>query len=76
MKRACLFIFALLIGLFIFLPVSNATYPGKSFAHWDPTLSDEYKDPDYQTIADLVKEKKYDEATALLDKKIQSVDYL
>jgi tetratricopeptide (TPR) repeat protein len=74
MKRACLFIFTLLIGLFIFLPVSNATYPGKSFAHWDPTLSDEYKDPDYQTIADLVKEKKYDEATALLDKKIQSVD--
>jgi tetratricopeptide (TPR) repeat protein len=72
MKRACLFTFSLLIGFLIFLPVSHATYPGKSFAHWDPTLSDEYKDPDYQRIADLVREKKYDEANAFLDKKIQS----
>jgi tetratricopeptide (TPR) repeat protein len=72
MKRACLFTFTLLIGFLFFLPVSNATYPGQSVTHWDPTLSDEYKDPDYQTIAGLVKEKKYDEANALLDKKIQS----
>jgi tetratricopeptide (TPR) repeat protein len=72
MKRACLFTVTLLISFLFFLPVSNATYPGRSVTHWDPTLSDEYKDPDYQTIADLVKEKKYDDANALLDKKIQS----
>ncbi len=74
MKRTCLFTFTLLISFFIFLPVSQATYPGRSVTHWDPTLSNEYKDPDYQTIADLVKEKKFDEANALLDKKIKSVD--
>lgn len=73
MKRACFFTITLLISFLFFLPVANATYPGKSLSHWDPTLSNEYKDPDYQTVSDLVKEKKYDEANALLDKKIQSV---
>ena len=73
MKRACLFTFAVLFSLSFFLPVSHATYPGKSLTHWDPTLSDEHKDPDYQTVANLVKEKKFEEAKALLDKKIQTV---
>ena len=60
MKRACFFTITLLISFLFFLPVANATYPGMSLSHWDPTLSNEYKDPDYQTIAGLVKEKKYD----------------
>ncbi len=73
MKRTCFFTFAVLFSFYIFLPIAHATYPGASLAYWDSTLSDEYKDADYQTIADLVKEKKYEEASALLDKKIQSV---
>ena len=73
MKRVCFFTFAVLFSLSIFLPVSQATYPGESVTYWDSTLSDEYKDPDYRTVANLVKEKKFDAALALLDKKIQSV---
>lgn len=73
MKRTCFFTIALSLSFYFSLSVAHATYPGKSVTHWDPTLSDEYKDPDYQTIAGLVKEKKYEEASALLDKKIQSV---
>ena len=73
MKRAYLFTFAILLSFSFFLPVSHATYPGRAVTHWDSTLSDENKDHDYQTVAGLVKEKKFDEANALLDKKIQSV---
>jgi len=73
MKRACLFTFAILFSFSVFLPVSHATYPGKAISFWDSTLSDENKDPDYKTVADLVKEKKFDAANALLDKKIQTV---
>jgi len=73
MNRVCSFTFAVLFSFAIFLPVSHATYPGESVTYWDPTLSDENKDPDYKTVASLVKEKKFDEATALLDKKIQTV---
>jgi tetratricopeptide (TPR) repeat protein len=73
MKRICFFAFAVLFTFIFFHSVAHATYPGKSVTHWDPTLSDEYKDPDYQTIAGLVNEKKYDAANALLDKKIKSV---
>jgi len=73
MKHACLFTFAVVFSFSFFLPVSHATYPGESITYWDPTLSDENKDPDYKTVANLVKEKKYDEARALLDKKIETV---
>ena len=74
MKRTCLLTLFALFSFVYFLPAAQATYPGKSIAHWDPTLSNENKDPDYQTIAELVKEKKFDAAIALLDKKIHSVD--
>ncbi len=73
MKRIIYFSFALLISFYFLTPTAHATYPGKSATHWDSTLSDEYKDGDYLTIADLVKEKKYDQANELLDKKIKSV---
>ena len=73
MKRACLFTFTLLFSISILLPIAHATYPGRSVAHWDPTLSDEYKDPDYQIVADMVNEKNFDAAITLLDKKIQTV---
>lgn len=73
MKRICFFTFAVFFSFCFLISIAHATYPGRSVTHWDSTLSDEYKDADYQTIADLVKEKKYDAATTLLDKKIKSV---
>ena len=73
MKRTCIFTFALLFSCSFFLSSAHATYPGSSITYWDSTLSDENKDPDYKTVADLVKEKKFDAAKALLDKKIKSV---
>ena len=73
MKHTRIFIFTVIFSFYFFLPVAHATYPGASVTFWDSTLSGENKDPDYQTVADLVKEKKFDEAKALLDKKIQSV---
>jgi len=73
MKHTCFFTFAVLFSFSFFLPIAHATYPGESITYWDPTLSDENKDPDYKTVAGLVKEKKFDAALALLDKKILSV---
>lgn len=49
---------------------ANATYPSPDIAHWDISLSDEKNDPDYQKVRDLVSQKQFDKAIAILDAKI------
>ena len=49
---------------------ANATYPPPDIAHWSLALSDERNDPDYQKVRDLVTQKQFDEAIAILDGKI------
>ncbi len=46
-----------------------ATYPTPDIAHWELSVSEERNDPDYKEIENLVKQKKYDAALSLLDKK-------
>ncbi len=49
---------------------ANATYPLPDVAHWDLSVSNEKNDPDYQKVRDLVSQKQFDEALAILDRKI------
>lgn len=49
-----------------------ATYPTPDIAHWDLSVSDERNDPDYKEVRDLVQQKKYDTALAILNKKIKN----
>lgn len=51
---------------------AEATFPGKEIAFWDETISNEAKDPEYQQIQDFVREKSYDKAMVLIEKKIQA----
>jgi tetratricopeptide (TPR) repeat protein len=69
--------FKLFIPLFttLFLLVSHsnaqATFPGKNIAHWDLSESQDRNDPEYQKLPQLVQNKKYAEAMAILENKIQ-----
>lgn len=49
---------------------ANASYPSMDVAHWDISVSDDRKDPDYQKVRDLVSQKQFDVALAILDRKI------
>lgn len=49
---------------------ANATYPLPGVAHWDISVSSEKNDPDYQKVRDMVAQKQFDEALAILDRKI------
>ena len=62
----------LVISLYILcIPcLAEATFPGKSVAFWDASISNEANDPDYLQVQDLVKEKKFDKALAIVEKKI------
>lgn len=48
-----------------------ATFPGESIAFWDLSESEDRNDPEYQKLHPLVQDKKYDEAMAILENKIQ-----
>lgn len=48
---------------------AGATFPSKTVAHWEISLSQELNDPDYDRLQTLVKEKKYNEALELLGRK-------
>ncbi|MZG54496.1 MAG: hypothetical protein F3743_03820 [Nitrospinae bacterium] len=50
-----------------------ATYPSPDIAHWELSVSDERKDPDYPKVQNLVDQKKYHAALAALDKKIKEL---
>lgn len=56
-----------------FTDTAQATYPTPDIAHWDLSVSDERNDADYKEVQNLVEQKKYDTALALLDKKIQEL---
>lgn len=56
-----------------FTDTAQATYPTPDIAHWDLSVSDERNDADYKEVQNLVEQKKYDTALALLDKKIQKL---
>ncbi len=49
---------------------ANATYPSLNIAHWDLSVSNDRKNPDYQKVRDLVAKKEFDEAITILDEKI------
>ncbi|MBT3365987.1 MAG: tetratricopeptide repeat protein [Nitrospina sp.] len=49
-----------------------ATYPSPDIAHWDLSISDEKNDPDYQKVRDLVAQKQFAEALAIIGEKIAS----
>ncbi|MBC8286878.1 MAG: tetratricopeptide repeat protein [Nitrospinae bacterium] len=49
---------------------ANATYPSLDIAHWDLSVSNDRNDPDYQKVRELVSQKQFDEALAILDGKI------
>ena len=70
MKRTCSIATFVLFSLFLFLPFAQATFPGKSIAHWDLEDTQESHDPKYLKMHELVKEKKYSEALNILNEKI------
>lgn len=47
-----------------------ATYPSPDVAHWDLSVSSDRNDPGYQKVRNLVSQKQFDEALAILDGKI------
>lgn len=49
---------------------ANATYPSQDIAHWDLSVSNDRNDPDYKKVRDMVAKTNFDEAIAILDKKI------
>jgi len=63
---------AVLLTILFFTTVApaNATYPSPDVAHWDLSVSDDKNDPDYQKIRDMVSQKQFDEALAILNEKI------
>ncbi len=63
---------AILVAVLLLTTVApvNATYPSPDVAHWDLSVSNERNDPDYQKVRDLVSQKQFDEALAILDRKI------
>jgi tetratricopeptide (TPR) repeat protein len=63
---------AVLVTILFFTTVAptHATYPSQDVAHWDLSVSDEKNDPDYQKIRDMVSQKQFDEALAILAEKI------
>jgi tetratricopeptide (TPR) repeat protein len=72
MKRTCLFILITLFSSVYFLPVAEATFPGKAISHWYLKETKDHKDPDYEKVRELVREKKLKEAMAALDEKIKN----
>jgi len=60
-----------LLALVLFcLPApAESTYPSKSVAHWDLSVSKEQNDPDYEKVRSLVEAKKYSQALILLEQK-------
>mgnify|MGYP001158686322 FL=1 len=56
-----------------FTDPSWATYPSPDIAHWELSVSNERNDNDYQKVQNLVKEKKYDAALSILNKKIKEL---
>lgn len=69
MKKRILATLSVCICSFLGPAGSEATFPEPSIAHWDVSVSDERKDPDYQKIQGLARDKKYREAMELVDKK-------
>ncbi len=63
---------AILVTVLLLATVApaNATYPLPDVAHWDLSVSNERNDPDYQKVRDLVAQKQFDEALAILGRKI------
>ncbi len=59
--------------LFLLSFSSNALamFPSMTVAHWDLVESQDRNDPEYQKLQGLVQSKKYDEAMAILESKIQ-----
>ncbi len=66
LKKAILATVLLLVAV----APANATYPSPDVAHWDLSVSNERNDPDYQKVRDLVSQKQFDKALAILDRKI------
>ncbi|GJL77741.1 MAG: hypothetical protein NPINA01_07300 [Nitrospinaceae bacterium] len=72
MKRNCLMTIFGLIAFVYFLPVAEATFPGKAISHWYLEGTKDHEDPDYEKVRELVREKKLKEAMAILDEKIKN----
>jgi len=72
MKRTCLLILAAVFSLVYFLPVAQATFPGKAISHWYLKGTKDHEDPVYDKVRELVREKKLKEAMAVLDEKIKN----
>ena len=73
-KMAYLVLLISFLSLNIFFTdPSWATYPTPDIAHWELSVSDERNDNDYQKVQNLVKEKKYDAALSILNKKIKEL---
>jgi len=66
-------IFSLLSLNFFPTDPAWATYPSPGIAHWDLSVSEEKNDLDYQKVQDLMKQKKYDDALSILNKKIKEL---
>lgn len=64
----------IMISLFLcvlcFPLTASATFPGKTIAFWDASISNETSDPEYQQVMNLVREKKFDKALTIIEKKI------
>jgi tetratricopeptide (TPR) repeat protein len=72
MKRTCLIALFALFSSVYFLPVAEATFPGKAISHWYLKETKDHEDPDYTKVRELVREKKLTEAMAVLDEKIKN----
>jgi len=70
---AYLVLFISFLSLIFFTDPSWATFPSADIAHWDLSVSNERNDKDYQKVQKLVKEKKYDAALSILNKKINEL---
>ena len=62
-------LFTFISASIFFTSQAWATYPTPDIAHWELSVSGERNDPDYKEVENLVKQKKYDAALSLLDKK-------
>lgn len=72
MKRTCLFVLITLFNSIYFLPVAEATFPGKAISHWYLAETTDHEDPDYEKVRELVRKKKLKEAMAALEEKIKN----
>ncbi|MBC8284321.1 MAG: hypothetical protein H8E32_10950 [Nitrospinae bacterium] len=66
-------LFAFISFNIFFTDPAQATYPTPDIAHWDLSVSDERNDADYKEVQNLVEQKQYDAALALLNQKIKEV---